>query len=365
MPAPTPHNQTPSVAYGAGQLSPHYAPGHIPPPNRLADLDCSRQASFNRKVEANAIAEELLLSWFRDQAQYTTGADVDLTALNRATRILYRMTSIQKTLFVIKDRIKQSEEEEEDENLDDDFDDDFPESPDDVDPDDDPDSSPSDLPPGARTSPSAIPAASANPPAVTPSSIQSILSIPSTSPNLKSEISNLKFATNSEQQTSSDSPHSALRAPSSALGTARAASAAPLCPTLSPDQLDRAFALAESELALLTGQPLTGSADVPSAPAPSATQPPSTPSIDPDLKSQISNLKSPASNDSSNPQSVIPNPQSSPCASDKCYQCTTQFCATRIAVPFDSIKCSGACSLCRKTQTCPYSVNRRPTIRSE
>lgn len=269
---PKPYKPTPSsslssaasVAYGMGSSasssrakpSPSSKPSSYsdfadlpgpppPPPNRGCDLDISRFASFERKAEALALTEELLLAWLRDQSRYTLSADVDLAELNRATRILYRLTAIQKTMLSLDAILKAQRNNQ---PAPDDVD---PCPPLDPDPDPDDDDDDDDLL-GARASTPAIAPAIIN--ATESTSAQGTLAPPS-APSF-THTQQPPSMPHSNNPPSNPSPRSALHIPPFENPQSTPAASVRACPTLPRAQFDRAFSLNAHDLSRLTGAPL-------------------------------------------------------------------------------------------------------------
>ena len=295
MPHSTHHTHTPassaaaSVAYGMGSTIPHASPSlspssassspsplsssksaakpkyysdfadlpspHVPPPNRGANLDISRFASFERKAESLAYTEQLLLDWLRDQARYTLPPDVNLAELNLASRILYRLTAIQKTMLSIDAILVAQRNNQPVPPIDDD-----PLPPLDSDPDPEPaytlgarastpatplpvtsSLTPSANPLGSRTASSASESSAGILPASSP------LPLTNPAPACSNTTEPCAFPSDDDVPTDSPSPHSALRAPHCPSASVHA------CPTLPIARLERALALNESDLSRLTG----------------------------------------------------------------------------------------------------------------
>lgn len=293
-PSPAPPSSCSDFAASPGSF--------IPIPNRAGDLDFSRFASFQRKGEALGYIEELLLVWLRDQARYTLDPDVDLAKLNLASRILYRLTAIQKTMLAI-DALLQAQRNND--------------------------------PLGARTSASVTPTDNQPAPPLSGNADAPVLTqSPNPQPSPSDDLPAPAPATPSPTTApTAANDLSALAAPHSAL----AVRAVAVCPTLSLDDLDSYLDRTEADLAQALGS-------TPSNPPPSHSSNSSNPQ---------STFPAPPS---SSPHSALRTP---PC-SGPCIQCVEPFCATRLAVPFHHPsrplkKCDGTCRVCAKTRACPFT----------
>ena len=269
----------------------------------------TRAASYERQNYIVCRCELILVDWIDRFAVNGVTAQFDLDRFERATMILWRLTSIRKSLDA-----KAAD----------------PNSP------DAPNSAKLDVELHAAMTDLATlgsPTGSADAPVRN--------SANANQPAPPATIENEQHTTNNEP---SPDPQPAIGHPHSPCVTPASVRAVPSCPTLSPHGIEAFLSRNEKDLASLPGARASSPASAPSnQPAPSLA---------------TNNEQQTTDNEQPSPS---PLPCPNPSANLNCADCADPDCLARIAAPVhlpNLLNCSHFCRECRKAQSCPYTLPR-------